>query len=272
MVSTSMRSGVDSFCMARETSVLFVGDVVGAPTAGARDAAARAARGAGSDVRRGQRRERRGRIGITPKEADALFAMGADAITLGNYTYRHREIWPYLDERREIIRPANYPPGQPGRGTCLVERDGVTLGVVELSGQPLHAGRQPRARDRRRGAARGRGRRSRAGRHARGGDEREGRARLVPRRQGHGRRRHPHARAHRGRARAPGRDGLHHRRRHDGRARRRDRRAPRAVAVMRTHMPMRYDSSDEDPWINALVRASPQRRRAESIEQILRPA
>src|SRR5215203_2286372 len=75
-----------------------------------------------------------GGIGITPKEADALFAMGVDVITLGNHTYRHREIWPYLDERREIIRPANYLPGQPGRGACMVERDGVTLGVVNLSG------------------------------------------------------------------------------------------------------------------------------------------
>ena len=51
--------------------------------------------------------------------------MGVDAITLGNHTYRHREVWPYLDERREIVRPANYLPTQPGRGTCVVERDGT---------------------------------------------------------------------------------------------------------------------------------------------------
>ena len=51
-------------------------------------------------------------------------------------------------------------------------------------------------------------------------------------------------------------------------------RREQSIAVMRTHMPMRYDSSDEDPWINAvLVRAAPdERRRAASIEQILRPA
>jgi calcineurin-like phosphoesterase len=51
-------------------------------------------------------------------------------------------------------------------------------------------------------------------------------------------------------------------------------RREQSIAVMRTHMPMRYDSSDEDPWINAvLVRASPEQpRRAASIEQILRPA
>ena len=38
-----------------------------------------------------------GGIGITPKEADELLRLGVDAITLGNHTYRHREVWPYLE-------------------------------------------------------------------------------------------------------------------------------------------------------------------------------
>jgi len=76
-----------------------------------------------------------GGIGITPKHADELFAAGVDVITLGNHTYRHREVWPYLDEQRFILRPANFLPTQPGRGTCVFERDdGATLGVVNLSG------------------------------------------------------------------------------------------------------------------------------------------
>jgi 2',3'-cyclic-nucleotide 2'-phosphodiesterase len=73
-------------------------------------------------------------IGITPKEADEILRLGADAITLGNHTYRHREIWPYLEEERRIVRPYNFLPTQPGRGTTLVEAGGVTLGVVNLSG------------------------------------------------------------------------------------------------------------------------------------------
>lgn len=73
-------------------------------------------------------------IGITPKEADEFFRLGVDAVTLGNHTYRHREIWPYLEEERRIIRPYNYLPTQPGRGTTIVEAGGVTLGVVNLSG------------------------------------------------------------------------------------------------------------------------------------------
>ena len=75
-----------------------------------------------------------GGVGITPKEAGELFAAGVDAITLGNHAYRHREVWPYLDSEPRIVRPANYLRTQPGRGTCVVERDGASLGIVNLSG------------------------------------------------------------------------------------------------------------------------------------------
>jgi 2',3'-cyclic-nucleotide 2'-phosphodiesterase len=75
-----------------------------------------------------------GGLGITPKLADQLFDAGVDVITLGNHTYRQREIYAYLDERREILRPANYLRSQPGHGWCVVTRDGVRLGVVSLSG------------------------------------------------------------------------------------------------------------------------------------------
>jgi metallophosphoesterase (TIGR00282 family) len=83
-----------------------------------------------------------GGLGITPKIADQMFAAGVDAITLGNHTYHRREIYPYLDKHEGIVRPANFLRSQPGRGTCVVERDGVKLGVVNISGNLyLRAGR-----------------------------------------------------------------------------------------------------------------------------------
>jgi 2',3'-cyclic-nucleotide 2'-phosphodiesterase len=76
-----------------------------------------------------------GGLGITPKAADQLFAAGVDAITLGNHTYHRREIYPYLDTQPRIVRPANFLRGQPGRGTCVVQSaEGVRLGVINLSG------------------------------------------------------------------------------------------------------------------------------------------
>jgi metallophosphoesterase (TIGR00282 family) len=83
-----------------------------------------------------------GGLGITPKNAQQIFAAGVDAITLGNHTYHRREIYPYLDKEPRIVRPANFLRSQPGRGTCVVERDGLRLGVVNISGNLfLRAGR-----------------------------------------------------------------------------------------------------------------------------------
>jgi len=117
------------------TAILFAGDVVGA--AGRRALRAllpslRTELGLEFVVANGENAS--GGMGIAPKEADELFAAGVDVITLGNHAYRHREVWPYLDERREIIRPANFLPTQPGRGACVVERAGTSLGVVNLAG------------------------------------------------------------------------------------------------------------------------------------------
>jgi 2',3'-cyclic-nucleotide 2'-phosphodiesterase len=84
-----------------------------------------------------------GGLGITPKAADQLFAGGVDAITLGNHTYHRREIYPYLDSEPRILRPANFLRSQPGHGTCVVTAaGGERLGVVNLSGNLyLRAGR-----------------------------------------------------------------------------------------------------------------------------------
>jgi 2',3'-cyclic-nucleotide 2'-phosphodiesterase len=75
-----------------------------------------------------------GGVGITQKTARELLQLGADAITLGNHAYRHREVYDLLDKETRIVRPANYPKGSPGRGHTVVEKGGTRLGVVNLSG------------------------------------------------------------------------------------------------------------------------------------------
>jgi metallophosphoesterase (TIGR00282 family) len=76
-----------------------------------------------------------GGMGITPKTADELFALGVDVITLGNHTYRHREIYPYLDSGKPIIRCANQHASNPGKGATIVDNGGIRLGVINLIGQ-----------------------------------------------------------------------------------------------------------------------------------------
>jgi metallophosphoesterase (TIGR00282 family) len=75
-------------------------------------------------------------LGITPKLADALLAAGVDVLTLGNHTWRRREIVPYLSGTDRLIRPANLSAQSPGRGvTVQPARDGTRVAVVNLLGE-----------------------------------------------------------------------------------------------------------------------------------------
>ena len=85
-----------------------------------------------------------GGIGLNARNAQDLLDLGVDAITLGNHAYRHRDLYAVLDSDAPIIRPANYPKGDPGRGWLVVERDGARLGVVNMSGTVfVEAARSP---------------------------------------------------------------------------------------------------------------------------------
>ncbi len=77
-----------------------------------------------------------GGLGITPRLLDELFRDGVDAITLGNHTWRKKELAPQIDEYDCVARPANYAPGVPGQGSVILE--GVTdppLAVLNLIGR-----------------------------------------------------------------------------------------------------------------------------------------
>jgi 2',3'-cyclic-nucleotide 2'-phosphodiesterase len=119
----------------RRMKLLFVGDVVGSPGRAALEEVLPRLREQHQPdwvVVNGENAA--GGVGITPKTAKAFLEMGADVITLGNHVYRHREIYTYLDEEARIVRPANYLKGNPGRGHTVVEKNGGRLGVVNLSG------------------------------------------------------------------------------------------------------------------------------------------
>ena len=75
-------------------------------------------------------------IGVTPKIADQLFDWGVDVLTSGNHIWDKKEILPYLDSNPRILRPANYPEGNPGRGTAVVTaRNGEKAAVVNIQGR-----------------------------------------------------------------------------------------------------------------------------------------
>lgn len=74
-------------------------------------------------------------LGITPDIAEELFKAKVDAITLGNHAFNKREIYPYLDKDKPIIRPANMPSEAPGRGHCVLSKQGIDLHVLNLCGR-----------------------------------------------------------------------------------------------------------------------------------------
>ena len=55
-------------------------------------------------------------FGLAPDMAAALFAAGANVITLGNHAWDRKEIIPYIAENPRLIRALNFPPGTPGAG------------------------------------------------------------------------------------------------------------------------------------------------------------
>jgi metallophosphoesterase (TIGR00282 family) len=72
---------------------------------------------------------------LTVQTAEEMFATGVDFITSGNHIFDKREFKTYLDASERVIRPANYPPGVPGRGFGFVSANGSTLGVLNIMGR-----------------------------------------------------------------------------------------------------------------------------------------
>ena len=215
-----------------------------------------------------------GGIGITPKIANDLFAGGVDVITLGNHTYRHREIYAYLDEVDPIIRPANFLKSQPGHGWCLVTKDGVRLGVVSLSGNLfMNAGRPAFSEaDAALHALKGKVDHLLVDMHAEATSEKVGMGWHLDGRVTAVVGTHTHIPTADARVLPGGtayitdvgmtgpRGGVIGVKREQ------------ALESMVTKMPIRFETSADDPWLNGVVITASEPMRARAIEQVLEPA
>ena len=75
-------------------------------------------------------------FGVTPKIADEFFDWGVDVLTSGNHIWDKKEILPYLAKNPRILRPANYPRENPGRGVAIVKTlSGEEAAVANLQGR-----------------------------------------------------------------------------------------------------------------------------------------
>jgi len=73
--------------------------------------------------------------GINYSTAQEIFGCGVDVITLGNHTWARNESLNFLDNCDRIVRPSNYPAGNPGKGKLVLEKNGVNIGVINLIGR-----------------------------------------------------------------------------------------------------------------------------------------
>ena len=120
----------------KSVSVLFLGDIVGQP--GMRAVVSSLAtlvkqyRAALVVVNAENANEG---YGLLPEQAMQLFGAGAQVITTGNHVWRQSELLELLDSDQRLLRPANYPPGLPGHGSCVVTVRGARIAVVNLQGR-----------------------------------------------------------------------------------------------------------------------------------------
>lgn len=77
-----------------------------------------------------------GGLGITSATGREILEAGADAITTGNHVWKKKEALGYLDVESRVLRPANFPPGVPGRGSAIIEtKAGTPVGLLNLQGR-----------------------------------------------------------------------------------------------------------------------------------------
>lgn len=121
--------------------ILFIGDVTGKP--GRRILADRLPalrREHKFDVIIANGENSAGGMGLTAGTAAELFATGVDVLTNGNHVWHNREAYDLLDAEPRVLRPANYPPGVPGRGAAVVTAaSGARVGVLNLQGRVFMA-------------------------------------------------------------------------------------------------------------------------------------
>ncbi len=73
--------------------------------------------------------------GLTPVSAKHLFDSGVDAITLGNHSFRRKEVYDCLDSNPFIVRPANFPENStPGKGIINVDTGRRIVSIINIMG------------------------------------------------------------------------------------------------------------------------------------------
>jgi len=255
--------------------VLFIGDIVGKPGRAGLAAAMPEVRERHSpDVVIANGENTAGGLGITEKTARELFEVGVDVITTGNHVYRHRDVYDYLNRAERVIRPANYMAGNPGRGYTVIDVGERRLGVINLSGSvQLKTARSPFTEaDALLGKLAGDADAIVVDFHAEVTSEKVAMGWHLDGRAAACLGTHTHVPTADARVLPGGTAFITDVGMTGSRAGVIGVRREQAVEAFRTQMPVKFDTADEDVWINGVVVSIDEAGLAESIQQVLMPA
>ncbi len=82
----------------------------------------------------GENSDARGR-GISPRIVQFYKHNGVDVVTSGNHIWDNKDIYPYLNEHQDLLRPANFPSDVPGTGVTTFDCKGYKIGVINVQGR-----------------------------------------------------------------------------------------------------------------------------------------
>jgi len=122
-------------------TILFIGDIVGRP---GRDLVQRGLRALldhyDVDMTIANAENAAAGFGLTRDIGETLLDCGVDVMTSGNHIWDKKEVLEYIAVEPRLLRPANYPVGVPGRGSCIAQtRDGRSVGVINVMGRVFMA-------------------------------------------------------------------------------------------------------------------------------------
>ncbi len=117
--------------------VLFVGDIVGSPGRQiVQDRLADIVKQRHIDLVIANGENAAAGFGITPRLAEELLKMGIDVLTGGNHSWDRKEILEFLPHEPRLLRPANFPEGNPGSGLYVgTAKNGMKYAVLNLQGR-----------------------------------------------------------------------------------------------------------------------------------------
>ena len=117
--------------------VLFIGDIVGSPGRQiVRDRLADLVDQRKIDLVIANGENSASGFGITPRIAEEFLQSGISVLTGGNHSWDRKEIMEFIPHEPRLLRPANFPDGNPGNGLYVGEtKNGMKFAVLNLQGR-----------------------------------------------------------------------------------------------------------------------------------------